>query len=87
MLECEAKLNKQTKMKISVVNMAPDLINVTPFQVGFKDNCSVSIHILDVNDNEPKFEKLNFTGYISETASVGSLVLLEKNFSPLVTVL
>jgi hypothetical protein len=46
----------------------------------------VSIHILDVNDNEPKFEKLNFTGYISETASVGSLVLLEKNFSPLVTV-
>ena len=49
-----------------------------------KDKCSVSIHILDVNDNAPKFESLNFTGYISETASVGSLVLLEKNFSPLV---
>jgi len=40
---------------------------------------------LDINDNEPKFaDGANFVGYISETASVGSLVLLEKNFSPLV---
>jgi protocadherin Fat 1/2/3 len=59
-------------------------INVFIIQVGIKVNCSVSIHVLDVNDNEPRFEKTNFVGYISETASVGSLVLLEKNFNPLV---
>jgi protocadherin Fat 1/2/3 len=37
-----------------------------------------------VNDNQPRFDKTHFNGYISESAFVGSLVLTENNFSPLV---
>ena len=51
--------------------------------VSAKAETSVDIHILDTNDNPPKFEKSFFVGNISETASVGSLVLV-NNTNPLV---
>ena len=51
--------------------------------VGAKSQTNVDIHVLDVNDNLPKFEKHLFVGNISETAGPGSLVLV-NNTSPLV---
>ena len=44
---------------------------------------SVDIHVLDINDNAPKFNKNNFEGNIVESASIGSLVLLDST-TPLV---
>jgi protocadherin Fat 1/2/3 len=43
----------------------------------------VDIHVLDVNDNPPRFERTYFQGNISESAPVGSLVLV-NNSAPLV---
>ena len=51
--------------------------------VSAKAETSVDIHILDTNDNPPRFEKSFFIGNISETAAVGSLVLV-NNTNPLV---
>ena len=51
--------------------------------IGVKAECTVNVHVLDVNDNEPRFEKRLFSGHVSETASIGSLILLQ-NHSPLV---
>ena len=51
--------------------------------VSARAETSVDIHILDTNDNPPKFEKSFFIGNISETAAVGSLVLV-NNTNPLV---
>lgn len=46
--------------------------------IGIKTKATVNIHVLDVNDNRPAFEKSLFKGHVSETASVGSLVLIDE---------
>jgi protocadherin Fat 1/2/3 len=51
--------------------------------VAAKAQVFVDIHILDINDNPPRFERNFFQGNISESAPVGSLVLV-NNSSPLV---
>jgi len=51
---------------------------------GVKANCTASIHVLDVNDNPPRFEKGEYVGFVSESVATGSLVLSEVHFSPLV---
>ncbi|KAG8212677.1 hypothetical protein J437_LFUL019545, partial [Ladona fulva] len=45
--------------------------------------CSVVIHVLDKNDNAPKFLQDEFVGTISEAADIGSLILTNKS-TPLV---
>ena len=42
--------------------------------VGVRAVATVSIHVLDVNDNVPAFRGETFEGQVSETASPGSLV-------------
>ena len=51
--------------------------------VAAKAQTNLDIHILDVNDNPPRFEKNLFVGNISESAGTGSLVLV-NNTAPLV---
>ena len=51
--------------------------------VAAKASVFVDIHILDVNDNPPRFERTFFQGNVSESAPVGSLVLV-NNSVPLV---
>ena len=51
--------------------------------VGKKAETAVNIHILDINDNIPHFEKLIFEGNISENAPIGSLILVNHT-TPLV---
>ena len=51
--------------------------------VSVKAKATVDIHILDINDNAPKFDKSFFEGNISESAAMGSLILV-NNSSPLV---
>ena len=51
--------------------------------VSVKAQATVDIHILDINDNAPKFDKSFFEGNISETAVMGSLILV-NNSNPLV---
>ncbi|KAI5702448.1 hypothetical protein M8J75_000237 [Diaphorina citri] len=50
---------------------------------GAKAVCSVIVHILDRNDNTPYFTQLNYTGYVSEAAPIGALVLTNTSL-PLV---
>jgi len=48
---------------------------------------SVSVHVLDVNDNRPSFTSSKFNGHISETATVGSLILKStETYNPLGTI-
>ena len=51
--------------------------------LGQKDMANVKVYVVDVNDNRPRFESSSFNGYVSELASLGSLVL-ESQFYPLV---
>ena len=52
---------------------------------GTKATSTVNVHILDVNDNRPSFTSSKFHGHISETASVGSLILKStETYNPLV---
>ncbi|XP_076767085.1 FAT atypical cadherin kugelei isoform X6 [Xylocopa sonorina] len=50
---------------------------------GAKASCNVIVHVLDRNDNAPKFLQATYSGEISEGASIGSLVLT-NNSTPLV---
>jgi protocadherin Fat 1/2/3 len=52
-------------------------------QAGAKAMCYVVVHVLDRNDNAPQFVELDYRGFISEAAPVGSLVLTQAG-SPLV---
>ncbi|XP_066592660.1 fat-like cadherin-related tumor suppressor homolog isoform X2 [Prorops nasuta] len=45
--------------------------------------CNVIVHVLDKNDNSPRFLQATYTGMISEGATVGSLVLTNGS-TPLV---
>ncbi|TRY62766.1 hypothetical protein TCAL_04907 [Tigriopus californicus] len=51
--------------------------------VGMKEACTLNVHVLDLNDNAPRFARSSFEGRVSESASTGSLILLESH-SPLV---
>ena len=50
---------------------------------GATASCSVIVHVLDKNDNPPRFLQAVYNGEISEGASIGSLVLTNLS-SPLV---
>lgn len=52
-------------------------------QAGAKAQCNVIVHVLDQNDNPPEFLQEFFLGSVSESASIGSLVLTNES-SPLV---
>ncbi len=51
---------------------------------GARATCTLAIHVLDLNDNVPEFEKRSFSGQVSESVPVGSLVLATGTRSPLV---
>lgn len=48
-----------------------------------KATCNVIVHVLDRNDNAPRFLQATYSGEISEGASIGSLVLTNTS-TPLV---
>ena len=64
---------------IRVYNLTVQASNM----VGVKSSVTVNIHILDVNDNPPRFTKTYFEGSISENTQIGSLVLINDT-TPLV---
>nr|CAD7424977.1 unnamed protein product [Timema monikensis] len=49
---------------------------------GAKSRCWVSVHVLDRNDNAPRFLQVSYSGSVPESAAIGSLVLT-NNSSPL----
>nr|CAD7199208.1 unnamed protein product [Timema douglasi] len=49
---------------------------------GAKSLCWVSVHVLDRNDNAPRFLQVSYSGSVLESAAIGSLVLT-NNSSPL----
>lgn len=53
------------------------------FQAGAKATCRVMVHILDKNDNAPRFLQGFYEGSITESSPIGSLVLTKDN-TPLV---
>uniref|UniRef100_A0A8C6IZL5 Uncharacterized protein n=1 Tax=Melopsittacus undulatus TaxID=13146 RepID=A0A8C6IZL5_MELUD len=50
---------------------------------GLSTNATVLVHLRDENDNPPVFMQAEYTGLISESASINSVVLTDKNI-PLV---
>ncbi len=52
--------------------------------IGARAHCTAHVHVLDINDNAPRFENRSFMGRVSESASMSSLVLVAKSHSPLV---
>uniref|UniRef100_A0A8C3R498 FAT atypical cadherin 1 n=1 Tax=Cyanoderma ruficeps TaxID=181631 RepID=A0A8C3R498_9PASS len=50
---------------------------------GLSSNTTVLVHLRDENDNAPIFMQAEYTGLISESASINSVVLTDKNI-PLV---
>lgn len=54
--------------------------------VGQSVTCNVLVNVLDVNDNPPEFTSRTYRGSVSESASIGSLVLAHDLISPLVIV-
>ena len=83
------KINPSTGHIFNQWDLDYELLNFYNFSVqvtntlGQKDTSIVEIHILDVNDNRPSFKSSSFKGYVSELASIGSLVL-ESQYHPLV---
>ena len=51
--------------------------------IGIKTQCTVNIHVIDINDNAPVFDKNFFHGHISELSTPGSLILAGET-TPLV---
>lgn len=49
--------------------------------VGLSDSASLTVNVLDANDNTPKWNKTRYYGHISEDASLGSLVLMKGSSS------
>jgi protocadherin Fat 1/2/3 len=52
-------------------------------QAGAKAQCNVIVHVLDRNDNAPRFTQPVYRGSVSEAAAIGSLVLTNTS-TPLV---
>lgn len=83
------KINPSTGHIVNQWNLDHETQNFYNFSVevtntlGQKDTCSVEVHVLDTNDNRPSFQASSFAGFISELASIGSLVL-ESQYYPLV---
>ncbi|XP_006128510.2 protocadherin Fat 1 isoform X2 [Pelodiscus sinensis] len=50
---------------------------------GLSTNTTILVHLRDENDNSPVFMQAEYTGLISESASINSVVLTDKNI-PLV---
>ncbi|KAF6084027.1 FAT atypical cadherin 1 [Phyllostomus discolor] len=46
---------------------------------GLSTNATVLVHLQDENDNAPVFTQAEYTGRISESASINSVVLTDKN--------
>ena len=46
---------------------------------GLSTNTTVLVHLLDENDNLPVFVQAEYTGLISESASINSVVLTDRN--------
>lgn len=53
------------------------------FQAGVKALSHVIVHVLDSNDNAPRFAQNTYSGTLPENAAVGSLVLTNLS-TPLV---
>ncbi|GLH14886.1 Fat-like cadherin-related tumor suppressor homolog [Gryllus bimaculatus] len=70
--QLDYELNKVYNLTVEATNMA-----------GAKAKCNVIVHVLDRNDNAPRFVQALYMGSISEAAPVGSLILA-NNSSPLV---
>nr|CAD7256660.1 unnamed protein product [Timema shepardi] len=70
--QLDYELNKFYNLSVEATNMA-----------GAKARCCVIVHILDRNDNAPRFMQASYSGSITESAAVGSLVLTNTS-SPLV---
>lgn len=51
------------------------MLTSTIFQAGAKEECQLLIHVLDCNDNAPRFVKTRYSGTVAEDAIIGSLVL------------
>lgn len=54
-------------------------------QAGSKTECTVIVHVLDLNDNAPRFVQALYQGSISEGASIGSLILTNNSFPLVIT--
>lgn len=59
-------------------------ISLLFFQAGASSRCRVLIHVLDVNDNAPRFTQNLYEGTVMESAALGSLVFRLHSSSPLV---
>ncbi|XP_029031863.2 fat-like cadherin-related tumor suppressor homolog isoform X7 [Osmia bicornis bicornis] len=70
--ELDYEKTKFYNLTVAATNMA-----------GAKAHCNVIVHVLDRNDNAPRFLQATYTGEISEGASIGSLVLTNTS-TPLV---
>ncbi|CAH6787249.1 Fat1 [Phodopus roborovskii] len=46
---------------------------------GLSANTTVTVHMQDENDNPPVFTRAEYSGFISESASVNSVVLTDRN--------
>jgi len=55
----------------------------TFLQAAAKARCTVIVHVLDCNDNAPRFTQSVYLGSVSEAAAIGSLVLTNTS-TPLV---
>jgi len=55
----------------------------TFLQAAAKAQCTVIVHVLDRNDNAPRFTQSVYLGSVSEAAAIGSLVLTNTS-TPLV---
>ncbi|XP_068085238.1 fat-like cadherin-related tumor suppressor homolog [Anabrus simplex] len=70
--QLDYELNKVYNLTVEATNMA-----------GAKAECYVIVHVLDRNDNAPRFMQALYSGSVSESAPINSLVLT-NNSSPLV---
>ncbi|XP_053978063.1 fat-like cadherin-related tumor suppressor homolog isoform X1 [Hylaeus volcanicus] len=70
--ELDYETTKFYNLTVAATNMA-----------GAQASCNVIIHVLDRNDNAPRFLQATYSGEISEGASIGSLVLTNTS-TPLV---
>nr|XP_031838717.1 fat-like cadherin-related tumor suppressor homolog isoform X2 [Nomia melanderi] len=70
--ELDYETTKFYNLTVSATNMADA-----------KATCNVIVHVLDRNDNAPRFLQATYSGEISEGASIGSLVLTNTS-TPLV---